>query len=286
MLVGLILLAIFLVSIFGGNNGQLPSWGLMAVGMLTTIGLTIAAGLVGGLAAIISGQSTNTVMLLILLTILIVLLRFSLRHQKVSRVVWLLLALIVMCQLAVRIKYFTLLGVSWSVVGQWLTISLYAAVIALLLPVTLGLLLAKQHGLLAILFTIGMIYVSFQILIDVNTKVSNHIGNTFTLVAYKVLIPLLFTICAPLWFLRARTSLCRLGGMLILIGFAVIIDLLVVGWSYAGELPLIIWISFIPYTLSVLLALVLAYLLYQESEKRPTQVAPDPAGAGGSAARF
>jgi hypothetical protein len=61
--------------------------------------------------------------------------------------------------------------------------------------------------------------------------------------------------------------------MLTLVGFAVIIDLLVVGFSYAGELPLVIWISFIPYTVSVLLTFVLAYLLYRASGKHPTQVA-------------
>ena len=51
--------------------------------------------------------------------------------------------------------------------------------------------------------------------------------------------------------------------MLTLVGLAVIIDLIIIGLSYGGELDLIIWISFIPYTISVLLTLALAYLLYQ-----------------------
>jgi hypothetical protein len=272
MLVGLILLAIFLIAVFWEHNRQLPSWGLMAIGMLTSIGLTIASGLVGGLTAILVGQSVTTIVLLIFGGLLIVLLRFSWQHQRVPQVVWGLITLIVLCQLAVRLKYFTLPGVSWSVAVQWLNISLYAVVMALLLPVALGQIMAKKHGLLAILFTIGMIYVNFQILIDVNSKVSDHVGDSFALVAYKALIPLIFTIAAPLWFLRASTPRRRVGGMLTLIGSAVIIDLLIVGWSYAGELPAIIWISFIPYTFSVLLALVLAYLLFQESGKRPVMV--------------
>jgi hypothetical protein len=270
MLVGLILLVTFLTSVYWCNNRQLPGWGLMAIGMLASVGLMLASGVIGGLIAIIAGKSANTLVLLILLTTLITLLGFSMRTRKVPKFVWVFFALIIICQLAVRIKYFVLLGVSWSVAGQWLNISLYAVVIALLLPVVLGLLVAKQYGLLTMLFVIGMIYVGFQILIDVNYKVSDHIGGSLEFVAYKTLIPFLFTVIAPLWFLRARTALNRVGGMLTLVGLAVITDLLIVGLSYAGDLPLIIWISFIPYTISVLLTLVLAYLLYRESGKRPT----------------
>lgn len=273
MLVGLILLIIFLVSVYWWNHRQLPGWGLMAVGMLTSVGLILASGVIGGLAAIIAGKSANTFVLLILLATLTTLLGFSLRTQRVPVFVWVLFALIILCQLAVRIKYFILLGVSWSVACQWLNISLYAAVIALLIPVVLGQFVAQRYGLLTMLFIIGMIFASFQILIDVNYKVSDQIGGSLGFSAYKALIPVLFTVIAPLWFLRARSALSRIGGMLTLVGFAVIIDLLVVGLSYAGELPLIIWVSFIPYTISILLALVLAYLLYRESGKRPTQVA-------------
>jgi hypothetical protein len=273
MLVGLILLVAFLVSVYWWNNRQLPGWSLMAAGMLTSVGLIIVSGVIGGLTAIMVGRSANTIVLLILLAILTTLLGFSMRTQRVSLFVWVLITLIILCQLAVRLKYFVLLGVSWSVAGQWLNISLYAAVIALLLPVAFGQLLAKRHGLLTMLFAIGMIYVSFQILIDVNYKVSDQIGDTLEFVAYKALIPFLFTVIAPLWFLRARSSLSRVGGMLTLVGLAVIIDLIIIGLSYGGKLDLIIWFSFIPYTISVLLGFALAYLLYRENKKRPTQVA-------------
>jgi len=281
MLVGSILLVTFLVAVFWWNHRQMPGCSLMAAGMLTSVGLILASGLVGGLAAIITGQSANTVVLLIFLAILIILLRFSLRQRSVSGIVWVLFVLIIICQLAVRIKYFFLLGVSWPIAGQWLNISLYAAVSALLLPVVLGQLVAKRYGQQSMLFVTGMIYGSFQLLIDVNCKVSGHIGSSLGFVAYKALIPFLFTMVAPLWFLRTRSKRNRVGGMLTLVGLAVMIDLLVVGVSYAGELPLIIWISFIPYTISVLLTLVLAHLLNKESEKRPTQVAGDPAVVGG-----
>jgi len=272
MLVGLILLAAFLVSAYWWNNRQLPAWSLMAAGMLASVGLTIASGMISGLAALLVGKSANVLVLLVLCATLVALLGFSMRARRVSLLVWVLFAVVVVCQLGVRVKYFVLFGVSWSVAGQWLNISLYAVVIALLLPVALGLCLAQRYGLSTMLFVIGMIYVGFQILIDVNHKVSDQIGGTLGFVAYKALIPLLFTVIAPLWFLRARSPRSRVGGVLALVGLAVILDLVVVGLSYGGDLPLIIWISFIPYTISVLLTLALAYLLYRESRKCPTPV--------------
>jgi hypothetical protein len=263
MMLGLILLAAFLIFAYLWNKRQLPAWSLMAVGMLTSIGLAIASGVMGGLAAILLGESANLFVLLLFLAVLIVLLRLSLRDRPVSLLAWALFALIVACQLAVRVKYFVFFGVSWSVAGQWLSISLYAVVVALLLPVAIGLYLAQQHRLPTMLFLIGAIYVGFQILIDVNHKVSGQIGGTPGFGVYKALIPLLFTVVAPLWFLRARSSHTRVGGMLAVAGLAVILDLVVVGLAY-GNLPLIIWISFIPYTLSVLLTLALAYLCFRK----------------------
>lgn len=271
MMVGLILLFSFLVFVYWWNTHLLPGWSLMTVGMLTAIGLTVVSGVIGGLAAIIAGKSASTFVLLTLIATLITLLGLYMRTQSVPWFAWALSALIILCQLAVRSKYFFLFGVSWSVAGQALNISLYSAVIALLLPVTVGLFLAKRYGQLTMLFVIGMIYVSFQILIDVNFKVSTQIGYTKEFIAYKALIPFLITVAAPLWFLRARSSFSRLGGLLTLVGLAVIMNLLVVGMSYAGKLALIVWISFIPYTISVLLTMAMAYMLFREREKRSTQ---------------
>jgi hypothetical protein len=113
------------------------------------------------------------------------------------------------------------------------------------------------------LFVLGMIYTSYQILIDVNLKVSDQIGHTGTYVVYQAFIPFLITVLAPFWYLRARASCARMAGTLSLVGLAVLTNLLVVGISYAGQLPVVTWISFIPYTASILLTLVLAYLLYE-----------------------
>jgi hypothetical protein len=263
MLVGLIGLVLFLGSTYWWNQKQLPGWSLMAIGMLVSIGLVIVSGVTGGLVAVIVGTYSNLLVLLIFLVISVLLLGYFMKGQHISFVVWGIFSLVIICQLAVRIKYFVLLGVSWSVVGQWLNISLYAAMIGLLLPVVFGVFLSRRYGLKTMLFVIGMIYVSFQLLIDVNSKVSNQIGNAEIYVAYKALIPFLMTVLAPLWYLRARTFNSRIVGVLFLVGLAVFLNLLVVGISYEGKLPMIIWISFIPYILSILLTLVLAYLLFQ-----------------------
>ncbi len=265
MLVGLILLMAFLVFAYWRSNKQWPAWSLMAAGMMASVGLTITSGVLGGLAAVLVGGSANTLVLLVFLVALVVLwIRYAQRHH-VSPLVWILLAAIVACHLLTRLKYFVLFGVSWSVVGQWLNISLYAATVALLLPVTLGAWLSERHGLPAMLFIIGMIYGGFQILIDVNDRVSGQTKGTLGFIAYQVMIPLLFTVIAPLWFLRAPSSRSRIGGLLALVGLAVMLNLVIVGLSYRGDLPLMIWISFIPYTASVLLTLASAYLIYREN---------------------
>jgi hypothetical protein len=264
MFAGSTLLAVFLGSAYWRNDRRLPAWSLVGAGMLASVVLTVVSGLIGGLAAMVAGASANTVVLVVLLGALAALLGTSAGERRAPPLVWVLLAVVVVCQLGVRCKYFLSFGVSWPVAGQWLTISLYAAVVALLLPVALGYRLARRYGSLATLFVIGMVYGGFQVLVDVNSKVSDQIGGTLGFAAYEALIPLMLTVAAPLWFLRARSSRSRLGGVLALSGLAVMIDLVVVGWSYRGELPPIIWISFVPYTISVLLTLTSAHLLYEK----------------------
>jgi hypothetical protein len=260
MLAGFILLAAFLFFAFWQIGKQLPAWSLMAAGMLTSISLIIATGVIGGLASLLLGSLANVLVLLFLLAVLVILLAVSGRDLHLSPLTWVLLAAVIVCQLATRLKYFVYFSVSLPVAGQWLNISLYAAVTALLLPVAIGFRLAQRHGQSVMLFVIGMIYMGFQILIDVNHKVSDQLGGTVGFLAYKALIPLVFTVISPLWFLRVRSSSSRIGGLLAFVGLAILLDLVIVGWAYNGTLPLIIWISFIPYLMSVLLTFTLVYL--------------------------
>ena len=270
MLAGVTLLSAYLLFAYFWNGRRFPGWSLMAAGMLASMGLTIVSGALGGLGSIIAGQSTNNFVLLVLLITLLVIFKYLMQGRRFSWHVWALVMLIVACQLAVRIKYFTLFGLTWSTTGDWISISLYSTVTGLLLPVALGLFPARRHGLLAMLFAIGMIYMGVQLLIDVNQKVSFVMPEGPAFTTYKVLTPLLFTVVAPLWFLRAGTSRKRLTGLLVISGISLIFNLTVVGVSYS-DLPLIIWGSFVPYTASVLLTLSLAYWLYRENNFLPTE---------------
>ncbi len=270
MLAGSVLLAAYLTFAYFWNGRRFPGWSLMAAGMLASMGLTVASGILGGLASTLVGLSANIIVLLAFLVMLVALFMFAMRDRHISWHVWILIVLIVACQLAVRVKYFAFYGLSWSTAGDWLSISLFSAVTGLLLPVAFGLFPARKHGLLALLFAIGMIYMGIQLLIDVNQKVSAVLENGPGLLAYKAMTPFLFTVLAPLWFLRARSSRSRIIGLLVISGAALVFNLSVVGVSY-GDLPLIIWGSFTPYTASVLLTLFLAYSLYDNWQVSQTQ---------------
>ena len=139
MLTSAVLLAAYLALAYFWSSRQIPGWSLMAAGMLASIGLTIVSGVLGGLASILVGQSANSIVLLVLLVMLVTLFIFLIRSRHISRHVWVLIVLIVACQLAVRVKYFTLFGLSWVTAIDWFGISLYSAVTGLLLPVAFGL---------------------------------------------------------------------------------------------------------------------------------------------------
>jgi len=269
MFAGVLLLSVYLVGAYVWNKEKLPGWSLIAAGFLTAFSLTIVSGLIGGVMAIVVDKGANSIVLLIFAIWFVALLFTSLRGRPQRPLVWILLALIILCQLAVRLDLFDQYGLSWPVVGEWLNVSLYSAVIALLIPLGLGLCLSPRYGRIAILFVLGMVYLGFHILLDVNAKVSDQTGGTFWFSVYQAMIPFLFTVIAPFLFLRARETVGRLFGLLSPVAFAVILDLLVVGWSYDGALPRIIWLTFIPYTASILLTLVLAYLLIGQGRGHP-----------------
>ncbi len=212
MLIGVIALAALLVMAYWRNDRQLPAWSLMAAGMLASIGLSVAAGVIGGLASMLLGDSARELVLLLFCLALIVLWLMSARSQRVDRSIWGLLIAIVVCQLIVRVKYFVLFGVSWPVAGQWLRISLYAAISVLLLPIAIGWRVAPRYGAVTLLLVIGLIYPGFQPLIDVNRAVSSQLGDSLGFIIYQAIIPLLFTVCAPLWWLRARSARSRAVG--------------------------------------------------------------------------
>jgi hypothetical protein len=256
MLICIGLLVLYVLSAFLWNKKQLPSWCLMAVGILVSFGLFILVGIIGGLISILAGKMVDVSLAIFLWVTLFVLLITFFRKQTVPRNTLLLISLITFFQLLMRVKYFILFGVSWNIAIEWFAVSMYSSAIALLLPIIIALPLIRKHGKWSILYGIGSVFMGFQQLIDIYQKVSDQIGGTFWFFAYKLIIPLLFIVLATLWFFLVKKDRFRFTGLLIWVGFAVTTDIVIVGISYQ-ELPLIIWLSSIPYTLSVLLTLML-----------------------------
>ena len=118
--------------------------------------------------------------------------------------------------------------------------------------------------MLAVLFVVGANFLWFQDVIDYVQKLHLYIDNSVLFTTFIMFLPLLFTVIAPLRFLRARSTLGRLWGLLVPIGLAVVVSIVVAG-LVRGDFTLLLWLSAIPYTVSILLNLALAYLLYRQT---------------------
>jgi hypothetical protein len=256
MLSGTLLLLAFIATAYWVNNKQFPHWSLLAAGLVTAQALSFIEGVIGGLSALIVGATAQVSVMMILLVVFIILWTRP-PYAPLPQYANTFVVLIVICHLVVRLKYFGLFGFSWDVALQWFSISLYAALNTLLLPIAIGRRLNPKFGPTSVLFVLGMFYGNFQLLVDVNNIVSNQLDNTVWISIYRALIPLFITLGGALCFARASSASRRLGGLLTFISAGLIINFSVVGWSYQGTLPLIIWLSFIPYTFSVLLTFIL-----------------------------
>jgi hypothetical protein len=118
-LLGIVLLLFFVTVSWIQNNRQLPGWSLMAVGIVMGISQPFVLGIIGVLVALITGTSPSPasspfVLILPWIGIAVLSLYIKKNNQRVSRT-WLLVAIIVLCNILVRVKYFFLFGVSWSV---------------------------------------------------------------------------------------------------------------------------------------------------------------------------
>ena len=184
------------------------------------------------------------------------------------------MALVVVCNILVRVKNFILVDVSWSVAHGVISVGLWAAALALL-PVVIGIPLARRHGKFAVLFVVGSTYMAFQSLINVDQQVRINLNSSTGFIAYMVLIPLLFTVIAPLWYLRTEPMRAKMGGLLALTGVAVAANIIVSGWV-RGDFTLMIWLSAIPYIISVLLTIALAHFLYRGARALNTRFCTQP----------
>jgi hypothetical protein len=247
------------------QSKKLPSWSLVAVGVLLTTVLIILSGIFGGIATFIVGSadvSLSIATIVVWLVILCIIFHFwSQKQFSFPPTIWLVTVSIIVCNFLVRIKYFYLFDLSWSVIGDVTRIALWSAAM-LLLPVIIGMYLARWFGLTTVLFAVGTTFMWFQIIVDNAGRVSGNIHNPLLLAGYLMLTPVLATIVGPILYLRAKRAGYSLQGLLITTGVAVGANVVISG-IVRGDFTIIIWLSAIPYIASVILVLWLSYLLYQ-----------------------
>jgi hypothetical protein len=263
-LLGVILLLLFVAVAWLKNNRRLPGWSLMAIGLLLGIAQPVVLGIIGVLVALVTGtppSPASSPFVLALPWIGIAVLSLYLKQdRKASSRTWLLAAVIVLCCILVRVKYFILLGVSWSILWEMLGVSLWSAG-TLLLPIIAVGPLARRYGAPTSLFAVGAIFAWYQVLIDNAYKVSGNIGSSELFWVYLIVVRFLFIVIGPWLFLRAKGTRRQLFGLIGSICASVAINIMISG-IVRGDFTLIIWLTAIPYTISIGLSLALAYWLY------------------------
>jgi hypothetical protein len=247
------------------QSKKLPGWSLVAVGVLLSTVLILLSGVFGGITTFIVGSTDVSLSIAILVFWLVILfIGFHFWSQKqisFSPTIWFVTVSIIVCNFLVRMKYFYLFDLSWSVVGDVTRISLWSAAM-LLLPVIIGMYLARWFGLTTVLFAVGTTFMWFQIIVDNAGRVSENIHNPLLLAGYLILTPVLSIIIGPILYLRTKRASYGLQGLLTTTGVAVGANVIISG-IVRGDFTIITWLSAIPYVVSAVLALWLSYLLYQ-----------------------
>lgn len=257
---GMFLLLLFVWMAYFISQRHFPAWSMLGWGFLAGLSQVIITGLVGGISALLLGRGSTALVIILLWTILLFLLMKSLRGIRVPGWMAALFALIIVCQLAVRYKYFPLYGFSWGILLDWLNISFYSAGV-LLLPVAIGAWLAHRQGRSAFLFLLGALYIGIQVLSDNGGHISTELGGTPLFILYRLLPVFLVVILAPTLFVRGRSSKFQLLGTLFCMACALIFEILFSGLIRSDFSPLI-WFSSIPYVISVLLTMWFSYHLF------------------------
>jgi hypothetical protein len=183
---------------------------------------------------------------------------------------WLLVAAITLCCILVRVKYFVYWGISWSILWDMLGVSFWSTG-TLLLPIMAVGLLVRRFGWLTILFAVGATFAWYQVLIDNAYKVSANIASLEAFWGYLILVRSLFIVVGPWLYLRARGMRRKLTGLIVTICVSVAINIVISG-IVRGDFTLIIWLSAIPYTVSIGLSLFLAYWLTRPAENDRSNV--------------
>jgi len=265
---GGMLLAGFVAAAWITNRRRLPAWSLMSVGILLGLVLPTVFGILGaglGLATGTNPSPSASLFTLALPWSAIVGLALFLKQSRETRLkTWLLTAAIVVCSILVRVKYFALFGVSWSVFWELSGVSLWAAG-TLLLPIFMAGVLARRYKAAAVIFfAVGATYVWYQVLIDNAYHVSIGLNNPGLYWLYRLVVQLLFMVVGPLLYLYIKNPKGKMIGLIGAITASVVINILFSG-LVRGDFTPIIWLAAVPYTLSVGLSFGLVNVLKSTS---------------------
>jgi hypothetical protein len=260
---GIVLLVGILIAGWAAGGKKLTDWTLMAGGLLVGIAQPVILGVLGVLAALATGTQaspSDSLSIAALPWIVIALLLYRLwRSGRGMSGIMLWGTAILLCCVLVRVKYIFLYGLTWPILGQALGISFWAAG-TLLLPILLSGLMPRRFDPFPILFATGATYAWYQVLIDNGFRVSagfESLGSHAAFPVYLILVRCLFIIVGPWLFLSLRERRWKLAGLSACMCASAGINILVSG-LVRGDFSTLIWLSAIPYTISLGLSPLLA----------------------------
>jgi hypothetical protein len=201
----------------GARKKHLPAWGLLALGLLANLSL-FRIGVLGvhelEIPLGVNRDARRLLASILLWAVGIVFVSRCTRARSMSSLAWALLGLIVIGGFAPGGYYVVVAPAREDVrsmlagaVLPWLTMTGL-----LLLPVALGLPLARRHGPLATLFVLG----AHSMWLRDSDNIAGYLLRDMAFYPlYAVLLPLLFVGVAPLLFLRARSWRVQVIGLLV-----------------------------------------------------------------------
>lgn len=267
--VSLVLVAILALVVLVSKR-RIPAWSLLALGLLVNGALLVVAfWALGQLSARSVSQRLVHHLLVVVLPVWAAIVVLGWRHVRARRVpplAWGLLALVVLSACAMMGYYAFTASARASALGE-AVLGVLSLIGVALLPVALGLPLARRHGPLAALFVVG----GFTMWLSDSDSISGGLlrGRAFYPL-YAILLPLLFVAIAPLFLARARSWRAQAIGLLVPVG-AMLVARVAVPWLVIPDAhPLLVRFGDLHLSVLALLTLALALVLYGQTDTLQT----------------
>jgi hypothetical protein len=244
------------------ENGGLAAIGLGVCVLLGIVGLLLehrfavwsftALGILFGLFSVL-GLLAGPLLLLTAIIVLVVYRRSGIRIG----LAWVLLCLMIAVGAVEAVALTANHGFFWSTL-----LASLAPAGGILLPVAVGLLLAKRSGVLAGLFVIAAGFV----LVDWTLEPTYGLWNTHWAIVLPAIQSILLLIISPLWVLRSRSMRGRIWGLL-LPAFIALTSIVTIVCT-VREYPIETWCVNGGTAAQLFMGIVLAVVLYRYSELR------------------